>query len=930
MACMRSQSQHLIFRSAVVLSLAILLLTLSCFAQQPKVLAPHRPVDPRDPISKTRQEQAVPRSMIGGFWMIDSNRKASIYLKNSLETSPITVAPVLFLSNGTRYGLEAVTLQPSGTSVISINDALEHQGVAPWGILSGYVEIEYSWAWDPLCMTVTSLDAVHSTIFTTGFQPAVIKDLPVRSPKVMDGLNTVEGLWWKPDPKATGFVALSNASHKPAEAKVKISNENNVQIGEQSVHLSPHGTKILQLNELQSVPAGSTGGLTIQYDGPASTVLINGGLEDQESGFSANLPLHFFDTPEPSQPALETYAELGLMTGAADPMMAFPAGTTFTPFSVARNVGEGPVTVTPSFYWMQGGAVRSARLSAFTLAPFTSASIDVPSLLVKAGLGSFRGNVNLILEAQGPSRSLLLASGSVDIKNTYVFQVLPRGIQESAAKSISYWSIANGDDTMVTIWNPADEAQNFSFSLNFTGGHYAVPVHLEARATQTFNVSEIIQNHVPDAEGNIIPPAIQEGSAKISGLKADNEQILVAMDAGTYNVRKATCSYYCISCDGTVYQYVDYGTIIPFTVGTTSQFYLHETWNTGWTTYTSTASWSSNHTNIATVGSTSGQGHGMSAGTTTFAALANNTPIYNSYYCNYNAYCPYNGQASGSANETVTKLSCTSSIVRGGTVTCTVTPTGVSVSGWKFTDSQGTTVTRSTNTTSLTWSGTMVTGGTVNVTVNAAQFSASITVSNRNWHTNPASPAEVANGTFIVLPVPPTPTGTDSGMGYSKWWEAYNSPQYLTIGDGGPNQGYTYFTSNLSFSQFYYQYEINPDLENTASTFYQNQCGRNGWILGSNLLTQTKRHEYNSSVQSHHAFYSTSLNANNAGDFLEQQIALPGADINTFANNAKSGIDSRFTTVGSATAVEPYPVNYSETGTSLGNVNYGPSYGSCN
>ncbi len=155
--------------SSHLLALALALFVVpSCIAQQPKVLAPHKPVDPRDPLSKARLNPAVPRSMIGGFWMTDSNRKASIYLKNGLETAAITVTPVLFLSNGTRYALDAITLQPSGTSVISINDALERQGVAPWGILSGYAEIEYSWPWDPLCVTVTSLDAVHSTIFTTG------------------------------------------------------------------------------------------------------------------------------------------------------------------------------------------------------------------------------------------------------------------------------------------------------------------------------------------------------------------------------------------------------------------------------------------------------------------------------------------------------------------------------------------------------------------------------------------------------------------------------------------------------------------------------------------------------------------------------------------------------------------------------------------
>lgn len=583
--------------------------------------------------------------------MIDANRKASIYLKNGLETSPLTVTPVLFLSNGARYALDPVTLDPSGTSVISINDGLASQGVAPWGILSGYVEITYSWAWNPLCVSVTSVDPVHSTIFTTGFQPSVVQQMPARAPKVVGGLNTVESLWWKPTADVTGFVALSNTSAQPADAKVKISTENSVQIGEQDVHLSPHGTKIVQLSAMQSFPVGATGGLQIQYTGPGNAMLLNGGLEDQTSGFSANLPFHFFAMPDPSKSTTETYAELGLMTGPADPMMSFPNGTTFTPFSVLRNIGNDPVTVTPSFYSMQGGAALSSQLSPFTVAPLASVALDVPELLADAGLGSFSGSVNLILEAQGPSRSLLLASGSVDAKNTYVFQVFPHGVQDSAAKSISYWSTGNGDDTMVTIWNPADEAQDFLFRLDFTGGHYTLPIHLEPRATQTFNISEVIQNQIPDAQGNTIPLGIHEGSAKLSGLHAANEQILVAMDAGTYNVRKATCSWYCISCDGIVTAYVDLGSISPFAVGVQSQFYLHYQWNDGTYYYTDAGSWSSTHTNIATVG-TYGLGTGMSPGQTTFNDYYTYS-VYNSDWCAYDPFCPYNGQVFGTSSQTV-------------------------------------------------------------------------------------------------------------------------------------------------------------------------------------------------------------------------------------------------------------------------------------
>ncbi len=208
-----------------------------------------------------------------------------------------------------------------------------------------------------------------------------------------------------------------------------------------------------------------------------------------------------------------------------------------------------------------------------------------------------------------------------------------------------------------------------------------------------------------------------------------------------------------------------------------------------------------------------------------------------------------------------------------------------------------------------------------------------------NSSPTPPSPTQVPNETFFALPLPPQPSGSFSGLGYSNWRAAYGSLSYLTIGDGGPNQGYTYFTSNFSWTNFDYRYEINPDLENTGSTFYQAQCGNynattnpNGFISGADLLTQTRRHEYNSSTQSHYAFYSVAVSsaADNPGDYIEQQIAVPGADLNTFNTNVQSGITSRFNDVSSAVSHEdpPWPVNYNENNIALGNINYAP-YTAC-
>jgi hypothetical protein len=166
---------------------------------------------------------------------------------------------------------------------------------------------------------------------------------------------------------------------------------------------------------------------------------------------------------------------------------------------------------------------------------------------------------------------------------------------------MSYWSTGNGDDTMVTLWNPADQAQDFVFTLFFAGGHYAFPVHMEGRVTRTFNISEIVNSGIPDAQGNRIPPSVQEGSAELTGSKGESQHILVTMDAGTYNVRKATCAVHCFSCNGAVDFWIGAN---PWTaaVKKSTQLTFTSQYNTG-TQYnlTNIGSWSSSNTNIATM-----------------------------------------------------------------------------------------------------------------------------------------------------------------------------------------------------------------------------------------------------------------------------------------------------------------------------------------
>jgi hypothetical protein len=434
--------------------------------------------------------------------------------------------------------------------------------------------------------------------------------------------------------------------------------------------ISPHGTKLLTLTELQST-ASDVGGVYVTHDGPDRALAINGGLVDQSVGYSAHLWM--FPSPQsastatapaapqappeysaaPQAPSEYSFAELGLMSGAADPMMAFPSGTVFTPYSVVRNISDQPATVTPSLWWMAGGAPKSAHLPAITLPPHRTVDLNAPAMLAAAGLKDFNGSVNLILDTKGQDGALALTGGSVDQKYTYVFEVIPHGIGASSSKSLCYWSTGNGDDTMVTLWNPADEEQQLVFTLFYSGGHYVLPIPLGPRETRTFNISEVLHSAIPDAEGNVVPAGIYEGSAEIAGSLGEHQQILVSMDGGVYNVRKAICGVTCISCNGVVGSSIE---VVPIVIGAgaSAQEIFYEQWNTGAEiNNNSNSSWGTSSTSIATVNV--GLVTGVSPGSFTVGAEdLYYEAAYIPSFCTPAPVCPINVRVGGSGGGSVT------------------------------------------------------------------------------------------------------------------------------------------------------------------------------------------------------------------------------------------------------------------------------------
>jgi hypothetical protein len=237
----------------------------------PKVTAPHRAIPPRVDKPTKWLTPAMRRSMIGGLWMTDANWKSAIYLRNGVETDPVTVTPILHLSNGVKYTLPDVILQPAGNAIIDINQGLQQLGIASFATLSGYAEIEYTWPWDPFCATIRNIDTAHSLVFTYSLQPTMPLPLKIVNPVVKTPMHTIEGMWWKQEANVTGFVALANVSSQPIQATVTLTDNQSNLIAQHSVTISPHGMKLVNLPELISA-AGAQGG--VQKSPPAQLPTI--------------------------------------------------------------------------------------------------------------------------------------------------------------------------------------------------------------------------------------------------------------------------------------------------------------------------------------------------------------------------------------------------------------------------------------------------------------------------------------------------------------------------------------------------------------------------------------------------------------------------------------------------------------------------------
>src|SRR5579883_981901 len=568
-----------------------------------------------------------------GLWRTDETYQSDIQLSNQLVISPIDATVTLFMADGTPYVLPKVRLGKAGVSTIDINTALANapDSVRPHLSSFGSAAVSYKYDWQGVVFARMSiLDIPRSLQYSYPFMFPMNTGATAMTGGAKAASTKLEALTWTYSKTTDAFLAFANTSGGDINVSMAVLDSRGSAGETRQFTIPAMNTRLETFRPVAgddgSFSGKAAGGVRISFDADSGSLSVLGGIEDVKYGYSANIPLGSAVTGSPA-PSVVSFASTGVMVGKQDAMMGFPSDLRFEPYAYFRNISDQPIQLTGQVYY---GQAQSVSLPPLPLPPHQSRCLPLDSVINSLHLN---GSVTLLLTYTGPQGGLLGATGAVDQTGNYVFAVPPQPTGQSASKSSIYWNMANGFDSMYSLFNPTGKAQDLLLTFRYGANQtYTYPVHLDAHAQAMVDLKQVAEMATLDAQGHVLPLSASEGSLLISAVSGrQQDPINVVISSGIYNPTTATCGYGCETCNGCSNFWVapnPFSAILPGE----QQGYGQCAWTDGSTVdYTSQSSWWTGDTTILTVQTNTDPNPGL-----TNSVNPGNTTLYVSMFAPVN------------------------------------------------------------------------------------------------------------------------------------------------------------------------------------------------------------------------------------------------------------------------------------------------------
>ncbi len=362
-------------------------------------------------------------------------------------------------------------------------------------------------------------------------------------------------MWWKRDPGVIPYLYLVNVNATTTTANISISGSPADPAMAQNVTLAAHETRMMSLQPLigSLTHPVMEGGVRITYAGDGRPLNVEGALENTNTGYSLTFPVLRESTRSARNEVMHgsiDYAAVGVQLGAPKPSMNFPEGTEFIPYATLRNLSRQPITVLSTVVSTDGSA-SNIPLPALTLLPAETRQMDLSSIHRAASSSSTE--INILFSYKGAAGDVVIAIGSTAKDGSYVFAIDPQLKNLVRGDIGSIWQVEGPTDTMVSFWNTGSKAEDDAFELDFGSGTYLIPVHLEANASTSLDLGELLNKGIPDPNGVLVPRNVTQGQARLRPTAGLRAQMETRMHLSIFNVQTATCRIPCNECDGVIF-----------------------------------------------------------------------------------------------------------------------------------------------------------------------------------------------------------------------------------------------------------------------------------------------------------------------------------------------------------------------------------------
>lgn len=433
---------------------------------------------------------------------------------NNKGPDPIAVQPTLFSPDGQRQDVPPVIV--AGLSFVTVE--IEQWVVRGTVFEEGNLQIMYYGKNRELGGHLEIVDRARSLVFAEEMMPMTARGLHQHKANMSQRLEAVS---WQHSGKSKVRLVLSNTSDSAVAVTLKIDGITSGQKRPANISLLPRQTRIVDGEEFTPNGQGKLKemiGISIEHNGKPGALLARGFASEPSSGYSSSI--EFFD------PAMSVSSKLD-GTGLR---LTLPDGTALTPFVVARNTATTP-------------SVIKGRLS-YTTAKGTLASLMLPEIQLDPGeIGSIdllrpiqakRLNRNQIvtggLEFQYSTEpgTVLISAQTVSRDGNQVFRVPMVDAKSEPASAAGYpWWIEKGSSTIIHLKNVTDEPRQYTFHLSHESGTYSLGLKtLRPGENVTFDIRDLRDRQVPDAQGHTLPPQASRGQVNWSMRGAQNHTMI--------------------------------------------------------------------------------------------------------------------------------------------------------------------------------------------------------------------------------------------------------------------------------------------------------------------------------------------------------------------------------------------------------------------